>query len=275
MTTTLLIDADVVVVRAALYCQTAMDFGDGEFFDYHPEELPEYIDEEIEGYMKRCRGDKVICCLSSYPNYRERIFPTYKGHRPPKPKLVGEAKQYIEDNYECKLKPELEGDDVLGILATHPKLIKGKKIIVSVDKDLKTIPGWLYNPDKDEKPYLISEQDADAYWIRQILTGDTVDAYPGCPGVGVVTVDKLFESPWKWVSYEHEFKGGPRKGLTEIRWKQEPVDDITWEVIVSFYEKAGQTEQEALTMARVARILRHTDYDFKTSKVNILDRKIL
>lgn len=275
MTTTLLIDADVVAVRAALACQSVFDFGDGEFYEYHPEDLPDYIDSEMEGYMKYLRADRLICCLSSYPNFREGIFPTYKGKRGEKPKLVDDAKQYIRDNYEVKEKPNLEGDDVLGILSTHPKLIKGKKIIVSVDKDMQTIPGWLFNPDKDKKPRKVSPSEADRYWVRQMLTGDTVDCYPGCPGVGDETVDALFADPWKWESYEHEFKRGPRKGTTETRWRKIPVEDITWDVVVSFFEKAGQTEQEALTMARVARILRHTDYDFKRKRVSILDRHLM
>lgn len=275
MTVTLLVDADVIAVRAALYCETTFDFGDGEFKEYHPEELPEYIDDELESYRKKLKADRVICCLSSYPNFRESIFPSYKGKRGEKPKLVDEAKDYIRETYEVMERPNLEGDDVMGILSTHPKLIKGKKIIVSVDKDMQTIPGYLFNPDKDTKVRKITKEAADRFWIKQTLIGDTVDCYPGCPGIGEKTVDEWLDSPYINVSYEHEFKAGPRKGKKETRWRRDPVDTITWESVVSFFEKAGLTEQEALTQSRVARILRHTDYDFKNKRVAILDKALM
>jgi DNA polymerase-1 len=51
------------------------------------------------------------------------------------------------------------------------------------------------------------------------------------------------------------------------------VEDATpqqrWETVVSVFEKAGLTEQDALTQARLARILRWSDWD-NTKKEPIL-----
>mgnify|MGYP003859969237 CR=1 FL=1 len=48
------------------------------------------------------------------------------------------------DEYQAVIYPNLEADDVMGILATKPS--KGeRKIICSIDKDLRQIPGHLYN----------------------------------------------------------------------------------------------------------------------------------
>ena len=42
-----------------------------------------------------------------------------------------------------------------------------------------------------------------------------------------------------------------------------------WAVVLAAYEKAGLTEADALAQARVARILRASDYDFKQKKVKL------
>lgn len=254
MATTLLLDTDVVAVRAALFCQAKFDFGEGEFIEYHPDELPEYIDGEIQSYRERTGIEDVVCALSSDTNFRKGILPTYKAKRPPKPKLVKDAKQYILDNYDTKVKPGLEGDDVLGILSTHPKLIKGDKIIVSIDKDMKTIPGLLFNPDHDEGVVEISELQADRYWLYQTLVGDTIDEYKGCPGIGEVRATQLLDEVLDW--------GTP--------WatNQQLVKEA-WERIVKLFESKGLTQEDALTQARVARICRHTDYDFKAQQVKL------
>ena len=252
--TYLLIDADVVAYRAAIYCETIFDFGDGEFIEYHEEELPDYIDGEMMSYCTRLQCDNLVAVLSSSTNFRKEILPTYKGNRPPKPKLLKMAQDYIRDNYDTREKDSLEGDDVLGILSTHPKLLKGKKIIVSIDKDMQTIPGFLFNPDKDEGIKEISGVMADRYWLMQAMTGDSTDCYKGCPGIGPVKAMALINDVVEW--------GTP--------WAtDEQLVTETWNRIVQLFESKGLTEEDALVQARVARILRHSDYDYKTKKIRL------
>src|SRR5262249_40632645 len=125
------------------------------------------------------------------------------------------------------------------ILATSDKIIPGRKIIVSADKDMKTIPGEHYDPNKRELGVVtVSRLEADGYHMMQTLTGDTTDGYTGCPGVGPKKAEKILgDEPHLW-----------------------------WHRVVEAYDKAGLSEAEALTQARVARILRATDYDFKLKK---------
>ena len=79
----------------------------------------------------------------------------------------------------------------------------------------------------------ISKEEADYNHLYQTLIGDTADNYKGCPGIGSVGAHKILdESP-------------------------------TWEAVVAAFEKKGLDEEEALLQARVARILRAEDYDFK------------
>ncbi len=80
--------------------------------------------------------------------------------------------------------------------------------------------------------------------MYQTLTGDSTDGYKGCPKVGPVAAARLLE---------------PLMG--------EPAG--MWIAVLLSFKKAGLTEADALVQARVARILRHTDYDF-TNKLPIL-----
>ena len=133
---------------------------------------------------------------------------------------------------------QLEGDDVLGLLAGDSK-IKGGTIIVSIDKDLKTIPGFHYNPMRREEGVIeVTMAQANYNHLLQTLTGDAVDGYSGCPGIGPKKAEKVLENP-------------------------------SWESVVSAYNKAGIEEEDALIQARVARILRYGEYD-KVKKEPIL-----
>ena len=68
----------------------------------------------------------------------------------------------MKENYKCYEKPYLEGDDCLGILATSD-IIKGDKLVVSKDKDLKTIPAQHYYIQGQGEYFDIDEHKAD-YW---------------------------------------------------------------------------------------------------------------
>ena len=124
------------------------------------------------------------------------------------------------------MKPGLEGDDRLGILATRP----GNGIVVSDDKDLKGIPGQLFRPSKDEL-LEINVEDADRFFLTQVLTGDTTDGYKGVPGIGPKKAEVILGTRPHWGAVEQAFI------------------------------KAGLTKADALTQARLARILRWSDWD--------------
>ncbi|NIR13552.1 MAG: exonuclease, partial [Desulfobacterales bacterium] len=83
--------------------------------------------------------------------------------------------------YPVKVIPKLEADDVMGVISTRSK---DKTIIVSEDKDMEQIPGWIFNPNKDEEPRKIGEEQADLKFYIQAASGDPTDNYAGCPGVG-------------------------------------------------------------------------------------------
>jgi 5'-3' exonuclease len=240
---TLLIDADIVAFKFAAKGQRKYAFG----VAVDPlETVTPKVDEWLAELKAELGASDLIICLSS-PSaecWRKDVLPSYKENRTDveKPVLLMALKEHMETNYPSYRKPRLEADDIMGILSTHPTLIAGERIIVSEDKDMKTIPGWLYNPAKDSKPRLISEKEADQWHLYQSIIGDTTDGYKGCPGAGPVKAIALLDAA-------------------------NELDEDPWGLIVELYARKGLTEDDALVQAQVARICRSSDYDFKTQKV--------
>ncbi|MET4733916.1 5'-3' exonuclease [Thalassospira sp. MBR-102] len=267
-----MIDGDVVAYKACSSSEVAVELEPFEWQLWvNEKEVRAKINAEIQDCMKKLKADKAVIALTdSDGNFRKKVLPTYKGNRlnTRKPIALKRMREWLieESGYETFLRPGLEGDDVLGILATWPKFKRehGQPIIVSLDKDMKTIPG-LYCRHLEDGVQEISPEEAEFWHMFQTLTGDTTDGYSGCPGVGAEKARKALEELQKLVPYRHEITRGKRKGQVETRYEFADADSM-WDVVVSFYVAAGLSEAEALTQARVARILHYEDYDFKKAK---------
>lgn len=286
MSQVLLLDADIIAYKLAATSQRnyrfpGMDEPAVACDDF--DTLPERIDREVSELTRKLKAAQVIVCLScpTADNWRLKVLPTYKGNRAGtiRPVYLQAVKDYLEETYPSYRRDGLEADDIMGILSTmqglpgnflkeHPEFNpKARKVIVSEDKDMKTIPGWLFNPAKDKAPWLVSQEEADRWHLYQAIVGDTTDGYVGCEGAGpdraLPVLDGLL-----WSSYEHTLKSGPRKGLAETRWKSEQRPEVpVWDRVAALYQKHGLTEEDALVQARVARICRASDYDFKKKEV--------
>lgn len=237
----LLIDADVIAYEACASCEKEIEFEPG-FFTYHSEfvEVLETFDSVLNTWVTALEGDDYKLCLTdSEGNFRKTVLPTYKGKRAKKPLALKYLKDYLIEHRGAFFRPGLEGDDCMGILATMKVSSKDERVIVSPDKDMMQIPG-LFARWPNPIITTITRSEADLFHLRQTLTGDVTDGYAGCPGIGPVKADA-------YLSPECLAKAGM----------------TAWEMIVSLYEKAGLTEGDALVQARVARILRASDYDFE------------
>jgi DNA polymerase-1 len=264
-------DGDIFAYEVAAGAEGPVNWGDGHW-TVHAEEGPAETKllDRVDRLAEKAGADRIIIALSDADNWRKVILPSYKSNRSGvrKPILLKHLKALLEDSYETFIRPSLEADDVLGILSTWPEL-KGKKVIVTKDKDLLTIPGFhLKSNDADAGVFEVSEEEADKWHLIQSLAGDVTDGYTGCPGVGVDTARKIVEEPFGWEQYEHTFKSGKRKGVTELRWCKREADS-RWDAITSHFYKAGLGKDEALLQARVARICRASDYDFKNKSVKL------
>ncbi|EPF2955097.1 hypothetical protein ACSL9D_000305 [Vibrio alginolyticus] len=271
-----LFDADWIAFQMAAACQKRHRWPDGIWtLEVDENEVAKAIDDRIEYLRKEisCRKENVYMFLSGTDNWRKHIMPSYKSNRDSinnwisRPMILDYALQYIRDNYQFFQHDMLEADDLMGIYATNPEWHgDDKKVIVAIDKDMKSIPAWHYTPDKDFAPWLQSEAEADVLYYKQWLMGDRTDGYEGCQGIGEKTALDLAVSPVLLIPTNHEFKSGARKGQVEVRWKKTPTGD-RGACVASHYAKAGHTSEECYQNGMVARILRHGEFCFKTNTV--------
>lgn len=272
--TTLLLDGDVFAFIAAAAAQRDVtDPEDGMVFRWSwPAEAEAICDNMIYSVRERLKADDFLVFLSDpVANWRNQIFAGYKDNRKDKsarPQLLSHLKDHMRSRYLAIEWPGMEADDLLGIYATHPELApEGRRVIVSKDKDMKTIPGLFCNlGDPKLGVQEISEEEADFNHLVQAFAGDVVDAYPGCTSIGPERARAILQDPKVLVPREGYVTRGIRKGERTVAWWGEPTKNL-WDCIVSHYQKAGLDEAFALTMARVARICRSSDYDLTNNRV--------
>ncbi len=238
MKRTLLLDGDLYIFQICAAQERPVQFSDDlVVLTGDPEECVRMFDRKVDGFMSEIKADEVILCFSASGRryFRHDILPTYKSNRSAtrKPITLSAVSEIIKSQYKCFTRPGLEGDDVMGILSTNRSIIKGERIIVSDDKDMKTIPGLLW---RDGKVIEIDEETANYHHMLQTLVGDSSDGYTGCPTVGPVKAASILGTDRTYAAL--------------------------WPKVVKAFDKKGFGEEYALTQARVARILRSEDYDY-------------
>ena len=224
----LLIDADYIVYKNCAAAETELDFGEdvilvtSNFSDAYNATTKELdkLKDEFGGFSD------IKLFFSDTKNFRKKIAPSYKGHRNrKKPCGYKRVINKLKTEFDVIIMPELEADDAMGIYATqHPG-----NVIISPDKDMKQIPGNLYN--LDEK-FTITPDQGRSWHLIQCLSGDQTDGYGGVPGIGVKRAETLFNK-----------------------------EGYSWKTVVKAFKDKGMNESEAIMNARLAKILTIDDYD--------------
>ena len=243
-----LIDGDIIVYRA-LWATTEKHQGSSLLYDVHSDSLVpsltgrttlnpyDYVDAFIAGLRDVVQYDSEVLCFSdNKENFRKTLYDKYKSGRrvlTDKQRTTREAiREYLMKHYSYTLFKRLEADDAIGILSTKDT------ICLSLDKDLDQVPGEHYNWNH-QVSYEVSETEAWQWFLIQTLAGDRVDGYTGIRGVGTVKA---------------------RKYLEEHGW--------TWESVENLYVSKGLFIEDALLTARLAKILRHNEWN-KDGKVKL------
>ena len=185
----LLIDADFIVYKACAAAESEVDFGDDVILvtSNFSDALSATNRELTKIKNKFGSFSSMILFFSDSENFRKKILPEYKGHRNRK-KPCGYKRiiNQLKTEYKVIIKPTLEADDSMGIYATkYPG-----NMIVSPDKDMKQIPGRLYNFDDT---FTITHEEGGKWHLIQTLAGDQTDGYGGVSGIGVKRAISLFE----------------------------------------------------------------------------------
>jgi DNA polymerase-1 len=243
-----LIDTEIYLFRAAAACEFEIEWAPDEWtYVCRHGDAQALFQDSIAEIMEALQGLQPVLVFSAGVSFRYGVWPTYKANRKRnrKPAGYGRLREWVAKaaaarGWEVVELPDIEGDDVLGVLYEQGD------VIVSTDKDLLTIPGYhLRNGEIIE----VSRAEADRNFYTQVLVGDTSDNYPGCPTFGPKTAEKLLAG-----------------------WEKE-VD--LWREVVNAYVLKGpfpdrpRAERYAITQARCARILRAGEYDLDTHTVRL------
>jgi DNA polymerase-1 len=242
MNKTLLIDADVLAFEASVIAEESIEWKE-EMWTVHADMAlaKARIVNRVEEFKEKLQADDIVMALTDRANYRRILNPDYKSNRSKSrlPIILKQVKKWIIEEMDGQLWPNLEADDIISILATDKKMDE-ETIIVSIDKDFKSVPGIYYDFNKDETHH-VSQEEADRYHLIQTLTGDATDGYSGVPKVGAVTAKRLLEK-----------------------------EGYDWDVVKKCYEDVGLTENDALMNAWMARLLQADNYCFRTNTIKKL-----
>jgi DNA polymerase-1 len=232
-----------------------------------------------------------VCFDPSGPTFRHKAFEQYKAQREATPEDIKKAVPYIKRIVEAYNIPiyEVEGyeaDDIIGTLS-HAAVGHGfETYMVTGDKDF----GQLVNDEVkiikpghkgDEFEVLGVEEIKAKYGISDpmqvidllALMGDAADNIPGCPGVGVVTAEKLIQ---QFGSVENLFANTDQlKGAVKTKI-EENIDKIKFskflatiktDVPVEFDEK--RLLREPVNFLELRSIF--NELEFKTLTTRIID----
>lgn len=237
-----LIDADSIIYRFAAVCQDVFSWdGDNTIVETDEKKAKRELLELLDTILEHTKCDSYEFILSPDRNFRYDVDPSYKSNRK-KPEiplyLIPILKEWATKELGAFTPSYVEADDYVVAKATgNPELYT----ICHIDKDLNQAAGRHYNYNTQEK-YTISQEEADFFFYQQALEGDSIDGIKGCPAIGKKKSIRL---------------------LSEL----DPKD--YWAGIVGAYEKAGQTEDDAIRNARLVRMLRHGEYDFETEAITL------
>jgi len=240
---TLLIDADWLIFNSCCACEQDTRWNEWEHTLHSDErDILNLIENRLDVYRGIADNNHdIVMCFTSYPTFRHEIFPEYKINRigKRKPLALKRVIKEVKQRYETVAYENLEGDDVLGLLATNGRY--KDPIIVSVDKDMRTLPCKLIAAEEIEH---ITNKKATRHWFEMSLAGDAGDGILGIKGMGMVTASKtLADTP--------------------------DTKEALWSKVQETYTKKGYTIADAILNARLTRILREGDYNYQTGEVKL------
>jgi len=237
------IDGDWLAYTAACYA-------DNEGFDW----LEDRIQYDYSNIASRFSTCAVAFSCSRSDNFRRDFWPLYKANRDgkPKPEFLKDAMDMLRERSEMVLdRPRLEADDLISMLICEGWCG------VAIDKDMRTVPGWHWNPRKEDNPVKVSEEEAAAFERVQIIAGDSTDNIFGILGRGEAWAKKNASIPWLGVLQENrDAFNNPGKRYVEKR------DRVINEV------KITDPDDYLMRQYRCIHLLRPDEYDKETGEIS-------
>lgn len=269
----LVMDGDWLVYQSMAAAEVETDWGDDIWtLECDHAKARSILDSAIESYRTRKKAwsdAMVVLAFTDDVNWRKVLVDeTYKENRKATRKPVGYrdflSKLWERDEFIHIKEDKLEGDDVMGIIGSGHEVFGFKKaVLVSCDKDFKTIPDVDFLWCTTGNILTQTKETADWWHLFQTIKGDMTDGYSGIPGWGD-TAEGFLNDPFIVEPVESVLKSGKNKGQTVTKWVKRAPDatETLWDCIKSIGAKAGMTEQEIIKQGQMARILRFEEYNY-------------
>ncbi len=178
--------------------------------------------------------DSYTVYLTGKGNYRNEIatIAPYKGTRSgDKPVHYDAIREYLMDIHNAELIEGKEADDAMGYNQTE------NTVICSIDKDMDMISGSHYNWRK-KLNYEVSQVDADLWFMKQLMMGDTCDNIKGLKGVGpkraeavIAEAENMTDLYWTILEMYEQQYDKPYHAMMEnahLLWIQRE-EDVLWD----------------------------------------------
>lgn len=274
----LVMDGDWLVFQAMSAAEVETDWGDDIWtLECDHAKARSILEDSIKSYSTRKKawaGAPIVLAFTDEVNWRKVLVDeNYKANRKASRKPVGYrdflAKLWEREEFYCVKEPMLEGDDVMGIIGSNSQAFGAKKaVLVSCDKDFKTIPNCDFLWCTTGNILTQTEETANYWHLFQTIKGDITDGYSGIPGWGDTAADFL-DNPFMVEQVTSVLKSGKNKGQEVTKWvkRERESHETLWDCIKSIGAKAGMTEDEIVSQGRMARILRFEEYNFVDKEI--------
>lgn len=193
----LILDIESYLIKACTVCKTLVELSNPDDKGVYVEALDikkgkSYLNDIIDGFKEELDASNVLIVVGDSNNFRKKINPNYKHNRKSKPVIYDMLFDWLTKKYKVIFLEGLEADDTCRVIYEDDENFKGRKVIVSVDKDFYSVPCTFYrdNP-ADRRVVTVSKEDARVNLFVQVLMGDKTDGYEGCRNIGPVTARSL------------------------------------------------------------------------------------
>jgi 5'-3' exonuclease len=179
----------VAVIDADSICFIAHWDSDNKTFDKSLEDILKSTDQIISNILITIGVSKYIGFVGfGKCTERNAVYPEYKANRKDREplKYLKDVKNHMIDKWKFIALHGIEADDMVNSVRVK---VDGS-IICAIDKDLLMLEGTHYNYKKNEW-VTVTEEEADLYFWKSMIIGDSADNIKGLEGKGKSFADKL------------------------------------------------------------------------------------